>query len=393
MSKTPECSSEIGYGAGIKKSEWKEIKDWWLNRVIPNHKSWDNRQTGEAARFLASNQVGISELVRSKLESDKRLLILGMTPQLKFNNLYLDVLKESPRPGFIAVEVRDPLDNTGGFLEDKTGMTTIELGGGMKMDLSHQEARRLYPDKYQDPDKRNTEYDELVAAARDEGLDVLYTVKGSSWREMNSSAAEEIATYMKKYPNARGVYFSSIYSALKWPGYKTPEEQADLGYGRPLALSHIFSTDPRTDTSVRMPAYALEQEFPGQIFSAAQFVMPKGYGIEWKNLNSAVEICGIRNRFAIDNIATSPFAVQRLIFRGATELSEIPDEELWKYYGTLAQGFFGPMTVRWDKVLDGVMVYPSEEQLQAVMRPGRMLDAAGSCIASLLENKLCLQAA
>ncbi len=376
---------DVGFGQGITGEQWQEIREWWVNGIVPLFKDWTLPQIEEGAQFLKANRVGATELIHSKLQGGIRLVIVGMTQHPSFDHLPVQIIQQIPNLDFIAVEVRDSNDKTGGLQEDKQGFASIDLGGGVIVNLSHEEAKRKYPDKYKDPDAPNTAFNHVIAAAKEFEIDVLYTIKGSSWKEMNRLAAEEIAAYMQKHPGARGVYFSSIYSALKWPGYETEEEHKELGFSRPLASAHIFATDPRTDISVRMPAFSLEEQFPGQVYSAAQFVMPRGYGAEWKNLRSAVEASGIPERFAIDNVPATPFAIQRYLFRGMVELSDTPDEELWRYFGTVAQDFFGPAEVRWDKVLDGVIIYPSDKPLPLAPTPEQMMAAAGKYIAEVLK--------
>lgn len=376
---------DIGFGQGITRDQWQEIKDWWVNGIVPQFKDWIAPQIEEGAQFLRTNRVSAVELVRSKLQGGTRLVIMGMTQHPSFDHLPVQIIQQVPGVDFIAVEARGPDDKTGGLQEDKQGFASIDLGGGVIVNLSHEEAKRKYPEKYRDPDAPNTAFNHVIAAAREFGIDVLHSMKGATWREMNRLAAEELAVYMQKHPGARGVYFSSIYSALKWPGYETEEEHKELGFSRPLGSDHIFSTNPRTDTSVRMSAYALHELFPDQVYSMAQFVMPRGYGAEWKNLRSAVEASGIQERFAIDNVPSTPFAIQRYLFRGLAELSDTPDEELWKYFGTMAQGFFGPVEVRWDKVLDGVIIYPSDKPLLSSPTSEQMMEAAAKYIAEALK--------
>lgn len=378
---------DIGFGQGITRDQWREIKDWWVNGIVPQFKDWTVPQIEEGAQFLRANRVEAVELVRSKLQGGTRLVIMGMTQHPSFDHLPVQIIQQVPNLDFIAVEARGPDDKTGGFQEDKQGFASIDLGGGVIVNLSHEEAKRKYPDRYRDPDAPNTAFNHVIATAKEFETDVLYTMKGTTWKEMNRLAAQEIAAYMQKHPGASGVYFSSIYSALKWPGYETEEERKELEFSRPLASAHIFATDPRTDTSVRMPAFSLEQQFPGQVYSTSQFIMPKGYGAEWKNLRSAVEASGIQERFAMDNVLATPFAIQRYLFRGLAELSDTPDEELWKYFGTMAQGFFAPAEVRWDKVLDGVIIYPSDKSLPPSPTPQQMMEAAGKYIAEALKDK------
>lgn len=376
---------DIGHCQGITKEQWQEVKEWWLNQILPDFRDWDAVRIEEGAGYLRANKIGALELIRSKLQADKRLAVVGMVQHPNVDNLPLEIIKYA-NVDFIAVEARNPEDKIGGFKEDKEGLTTIDLGGGMLVDMPHEQAKKMHPDKYKNPDAPSDAYNTVIAVAENSGIHVLYAVKGATWKEMNMLSTEEIAGYMQKNPDARGVYFSSIYSALKWPGYSSKEEQEELGFGRPLASDHIFSTNPRNDTSVRMPAFSLEQLFPGQIYSVSQFIMPRGYGQEWKNLRLAVEASGIQKRFSIDNIASTPFAVQRYLFRGLVELSEIPDEELWKYFGTMAQGFFGPAEVRWDKVLDGVIIYPSDEQLPSPPTMEQMMEESAKYIAKAIGN-------
>lgn len=386
MSKRPEDSPDLGYGQGITPEEWKEIKDWWLGDIVPKFKPWTPVDIQTGATFLRRNKLGAKELIRSKFKGSTRLVIIGMQQSPQVDNLPDEILEEIPQVDFIAVEVRDPKDQAGGFEEDKKGFATVNLGDGVLMQLSHEEARKKYPGQYRDPDQRDTSYDNSINLARASGIDVIYTAKGSTWKDMNRLAAQEVASYMNDYPNARGIYFSSIYSALKWPGYNDDKEREALEFNRPLTTANIFDTNPRTDESVRMPAYELGQQFPGEVYSMAQFVMPRGYGAEWKNLRSAVEEAEIPYRFMLDDIVVSPFAVQRDMFIGLAEIADEPIEDLWKYYGTIAQGFFGPRETRWDKVLDGVLVYPSNQALPKPPTQQEIMKAAMPVVAEILED-------
>ncbi len=346
-------SPDAGYGKGVTKEQWREIRDWWLGQIVPEFREWNREKIWEGARYLQANSLPAASLINSKLQ-EGRLVIVGMVQHPSIDNLAHEIMESVD---FIAFDVRSPTDKSGGLREDREGLAIIDVGKH-RIEMPHAQAKKLYPDKYKDPDARNDAYDAAIEGAARKGIDVLFTMKGETWPEMNRLAAEEISEHMRRNPDSRGVYFSSIYSALKWPGYRNEKEREELDFGRPLSTDTIFSTNPRNDNSVRMAAYSLEQSFPGQVYSIGQFVMPGGYGMDWKNLRTATEESGIRERFAIDEIAKTPFAVQRYIFRGLIELSGIADEELWKYYGTIAQGFFGPAEVRWDRVLDGVIVYP-----------------------------------
>lgn len=375
---------DIGYGDGVTPEQWKEIKDWWLDSIVPQFKNWSVAQVEEGVTYLRTNRIEATELIRLKLQGSTRLVIIGITQDPHVDNLPVGIMNAASNLNFIAVEVRDPNDTIGGLEEDKKGFTTIDLGGGFKVDMSHDEAKRLHPNQYKDPDARISEYDDVIAEAQGRGIDVLYTLKGATWADMNRLAAEEITEYMQRHPDAKGIYLPSIYSAFKWPGYASEEEEKALEFRRPLTRSHIFATDPRTDESIRMPAFSLDQQFPGQVTSLAQFAMPKGFGSEWKNLRAAVLGSGIQDRFAIENLTDSPFAIQREIFRGAVELSEISDDELWKYFGTWVQGYFGPVETNWDRVLDGVIIYPSPELLPPALTKEQLMEAAMKYIKQLL---------
>ncbi len=380
----PQPQEDIGHGSGVTPDQWREIKDWWLKDVVPQFKDWTVAQVEDGASYLRANRRGATELISSKLQGPTRLVIIGMTQDPHVDNLPSTIIKTVPNLNFIAVEARDPNDTTGGFEEDKKGLTTVDLGKGIKMDMPHEEAKRVYPEKYRDPDAKNPAYDDVIAEAKGKGIDVLYTLKGTTWKDMNRLAADEITEYMQKDPKARGIYLPSVYSALKWPGYSSKKEEEALEFSRPLTTAHIFATNPRHDDSIRMPAFTLTQQFPGQVASLAQFVMPRGFGAEWKNLRAAVLGSGIRDRFAIVGLANSPFAIQRQIFRGAVELSEVPDEKLWKYFGTLAQGFFGPAETNWDRVLDGVIIYPSTELVPPTPTKEQLMEATMGHIKNLL---------
>lgn len=373
--------------AQAKEEEWKDVERWWKEEIVPNFQDWSDKQINEAAEYLRSNKRDAIELIRSKFEDNTRLVIVGTPGAPHVESLPFEVLNQIDKIDFIAFELRAPDDNTGGLKEDKEGLTRIELDNGLIEELSHDAARKKYPTRYRDPDERTQAYDVVIAEAERRGIHVLYVEKGTSWKEMNKLAAEEIANYMKENPNARGVYFSSIYSALKWSGYETEEERKTIGFSRPLSTDHIFSSDPRTqDSSVRMPAYALIEEFPGQVYTMGQFKMPTGYGQDWKNLRSAVEASILQERFAIDNLEDTPFAAQRYIFRGMVELASIPTEDLWQYFNSVAGGFFGPVEFNWDKVLDGVIIYSSEEKSPPPPTTEQMMEAAVELITDVLKD-------
>lgn len=387
MSRPPEVpqpQEEIGHGKGITSEQWKEIKDWWLGSIVPQYGDWSVSQVEDGAAYLRANRREAVELVRSRLLGPTRLVIIGMTQHPGVDNLPTGIMDAVPNLNFIAVEARDPSDTTGGFEDDKKGFTTIDLGNGVKVDMSHEDAKRKHPERYRNPDVRNTMYDDVISEAQGREVDVLYTLKGATWKDMNRLAAEEVAGYMVRNPGAKGIYLPSVYSALKWSGYESKEEEEALEFGRPLARgAHMFATDPRTDESIRMSAFTLDQQFPGQVVSFAQFAMPRGFGAEWKNLRAAVLASGIQERFAISDLANSPFAIQKEIWRGMVELADISDEELWKYFGTVAQEFFAPTETIWDRVLDGVIIYPSTELIPPAPTKEQLMGAAMKYIARM----------
>lgn len=389
MAGTPENPQEFyksrGLHEGLTPEQWLEVEEWWQN-LVPDFKDWTTNQTEQAADYLRANNVDAIGHIRSKFAETTRLAVVGMYFPPNFDNLPFQIVEQIPEVDFIAVDVRHPDDETS-FEEAKPLMTTVDLGDGMKVDMPYEEARRRYPDQFINAGQRPNPYEDVINAAQERGITVLYTERGSNWKEMHTLAAQEISDYMREHTEEKGVYFSSVYAALKWPGYQTKEEEEQLEFTRPLSTeAHFLSQDPKNDNSVRMPAYELEQQFPGQVYSTAQFAMPRGFGQEWKNLRSAVVASRIEQRFATD-IQNSPFAVQRYLFRGAVELHEVPDEELYKYFGTMAQGFFAPIEVLWEKVLDGVIVYPSKDPLPTPLTKEQMLERAGQYIAETMQDQ------
>lgn len=369
------------------KDEWKEVERWWKDEIVPKFKEWGQEEVERAARYLQTHRLEVIELIQSELDGETRLFVVGMSGHPHLDHLPFDILEQVSGIDFIAVEVRSPDDATGGLEEDREGVARIELDGGMVVEMSQSEAKRLHPDKYKDPDERDPAWDNVIAEAQTRGIQVIYTKKGKSWKEMNKLGAEEVATYMREHPNAKGIYFTSVFGAMKWPGFATEAEHEAIGFGRPLTNDHVFSTNPRTqDVSVEMPAHALETEFPGQVYSTAQFIMPRGLGEEWKHLRMAVEASGIKDRFAIDELYDAPFAAQRHIFIGLAELADTPVEDLWQYFGTMAHGFFGPAEIRWDKVYDGVVINPSDQPLPPRPTKEQYMRAAAGIIGQIIDE-------
>ncbi len=369
---------------GLTIDQWEEVRGWW-HSLVPYFKDWAPNQIKQAADYLKVNNVNPVEHLRSKFDNGTRLVVIGVHFPPSVNDLPFQILENIPNLGFIAVDARDPKDETGSLEDSDPLFLTVDVGNGMKWDLPRAEALRKYPEQFENASKRSTKYDDLVKAAQEMGISVLYTEQGSNWKEMNRLASTQITEYMREHPNERGVFFSFMFQALKWPGYETQEEKEQLEFSRPMSTeAHFLAQDPRKDESVRMPAYELEQQFPGQVYSTAQFAMPRGLGQDWKNLRSAIATSGIKEPFALD-IKGTPFAEQRYIFRGAAELGDIKDEDLYKCFGTIAQGFFGPMEFLWEKVLDGVIVCPSDEPLPEPPTREEMLEAAGQFIAETVS--------
>ena len=325
-----------------------KFKELWVNEILPSCRSWSEEGIKEAANDLRTNRRDPVELVRDRLAAGNRLVIIGTKVHPLYDALPQRILNELPID-FVAIEAREPGDSHRMLQEEE--MLGIVKVGDVTIEMSHEEAKKKFPDNYQDPNKPIHTWDSLIGKARNEGLDIVYTLSGNNWKDLNAGISTRIAAYLEQHPDARGVYFATLLHALAWPGYKTKKEGGKIGFIKPFHNDYSFAKFYLSDSRVRMPAYELKRLFPDQVYTAAQMTMPQGYGIEWRNLRDAVQASEIGSPFAIDQVADSPFANQGYLYDpfGAQETG-MPDEEL--YRAAI------PVDVNWGKLLDGVIVYP-----------------------------------
>ena len=234
------------------EAEMKQVEQWWKNDIVPKFRDWTPEQIEDAAEYLKAHRQETIELIKSKFAGDTRLVVIGMMQHPHFDHLPFEMIEQIPDIDFIAVEVRPPDDNTTSLEDDRRGMIDIPLGNGMTVSMSYSQAKEKYPEYIAQLSRRNNTYDSVIADAEARGIKVIYTMRGKTWKEMNTLGPEEVAVHMKENPGAKGVYFTSVYGAMKWPGYQTEAEQEAIGFGRPLTTASMFDTNPRSqDTSER----------------------------------------------------------------------------------------------------------------------------------------------
>lgn len=381
--------------------EAKEHEQWereaiqkFANEIIPSTKDLISEQTLVYAAEVVMNSVEPFKLLENRFSSGTRLSIIGMVQHPLQDRLPLEVIEQSRNLGidFIAVHVRSPDDSIRVYKEDREGLVAIKVKGVGTVEMSHEEAQRRHPEEYRALFQENREWDSVIATAREWGLDVLCVEGGDSWKDANQEVVDRIGTHLEEHPDSKGVYFSPLLFSIYWPG-GTQEERRQMG-ARPFVDVDSIANAHLSDTSIQMAAYGLRERFPGQVHSMPQFVMPRGFGKEWGHFRQVVNATGIPKRFALDNIAEMPFAVQRYLFNAFPEfgLGEMSDEELAEFLVLSGGGFFGGymgiVEINWGKLIDGVIVYPSDAPLPKTPTPQEFMDATSDYVADTIKDKL-----
>lgn len=372
---------EIAKADRKQQKEDNKVKDWWFNTVIPRCKDWDKAKIAQETKFLKDNAQNPIALMEEKLRGSTRLIILGLTRHPLQDNLTARMLTELPNLDFVALETREPTDKTLALKEEL--LTQVDMGDGVVMEMPVEMARKKYPDKYRDPNKPTHILDSLIAKARLKHLDIINALTGDTYKKNIEGIGARISEYMTSHPDAKGILFTNLLQSIKWPGYKTEAEKRAIGFHRPFVDMYSLANAHYSDTKIRMPAYTLHANFPGQVYNLAQFEMPKGYGYEWKNLRAASAALGTREPFAIDNIVCSSFAQQWSIVKCLAELENWPVEELWQVAGP----FCGPTMIDWGKLIDGIIIYPSDKPLTKPLASKQLMEKAGEVIADLLKDQ------
>lgn len=371
---------EIAEADRKQEEEDAQMKDWWVNKMLPLCKEWDGVKVAEAADYLRENAQDPLSLISDKLRGSARLVVFGMSRH-PLQDDFVSTLLQLPEVDFIAVEAREPGDPSRALEEEKL-MTQVDVGEGVIMEVSLEEAKKKYPDRYKDPNKPPHFLDSVIGKARVRGLDVVYSVAGDTYPEVTKNMGQRVAEYMTTHPGSKGILFTTLLHAIKWPGYEAGEEAASIDSNRPFVNHYSFANAHFSDTKVKMPAYALDTAFPGEVYSLAQFEMPKGYGEEWRNLRSTVATLGNREPFSIDRITGSPFAEQWRILRLFGELESWPVEDLWQVVGP----YCGPTKIDWGKLVDGIVVYPSDKPIPRRQTHEEFMAKAGEVVKDVLAD-------
>ncbi len=362
-----------------------------LNEIIPSTKELTPEQALVYAAEVATRSTEPLQLLESRFSSGTRLAIIGMVQHPLQDRLPLEVIEQSRRLGidFVAVHVRNPNDATRVYKEDREGLVSIKTGG-IIVEMSHEEAQRKHPSQYRALFRENHDWDSAIEAAENQGLDVLYVEAGESWKEANQRVVDIIGDRLEKHPGSRGVYFSPLLSSLYWPGGDRNEHR-DLG-ARPFVDVYSLANAHLSDTSIQMAAYGLRERFPGQVHSMPQFVMPRGFGKEWGHFRQVVIATGIPERFSLDNISDTPFAAHKYLFNAFPEfrLDEMSDQELAEFLVESGGGggFMGIVEINWGKLIDGVVVYPSDAPLPKTPTQEEFMEAASEYVVDTIKNHL-----
>lgn len=324
----------------------REFHERWNNEILPSSRPWSEEGIAEAGRYLVEHSSEPLSLLNEKLRGRTRLAVIGAYIHLLNDDLLIRAVQELPID-FIAVDVHEPSEPRE-QLKETTVFGEVELTSGVVVEMPVDEAKKH--EGFKDPMKPTHAYDSLIARARLRGLDIVYAPSVKSWKEENSAIAERVAQHMRSNPDSRGLYITSLLRALAWSGYRNKREAQKIGFMRPFVDDQSIAKAHYSDVSVRMPTYKLKTQFPDEVYTTAQFVMPRGFGVEWRNLRQAVEASGQQGRYALDDISDSPFAIQWYLYDPfhAQELG-VPDEELYK----MAM----PMNIEWKNLLDGVIIY------------------------------------
>lgn len=332
--------------------EQEAFKQRWINEILPGARNWSKEAIDEAGRYLQAHRQDSVEVARDRLTAGSRLIILGTTVHPLMDDLPFKLLEELP-VDFIALEIRKP-DDLVRILDEQKLFGEVDLGGGRTMEMDAQEAKQIFPERFKDPAQPVHQWDGLIGRARMRGIEIVPVLSGQNWQELNRGISETIDDYMKKHPDAKGIYFSSLLHSITWPGYRNKQEARKLDSDRPFMDAFSLAKAYLSDPKVRMPAYTLKEKYPREVYSLAQFAMPKGFGVEWRNLRQAVAASGITERFALDTLADSPFEQQWYLDDpfGVQAAGGLSDEEL--YLAT------SPVNIKWGNLLDGIVVYPTE---------------------------------
>ncbi|MFH1601341.1 MAG: hypothetical protein ABIB61_00060 [Candidatus Shapirobacteria bacterium] len=363
----------------------------FVDEIIPSTKELTPEQALIYAAEVVTNSREPLRLLKDRFSTGTRLSIIGMVQHPLQDRLPLEVIERSKDLGidFIAVHVRNPNDPTRVYKEDREGLVAIKVKGVGMVEMSHEEAQRKHPEQYRSLFKENREWDGVIATARERGVGVMYVEAGDSWTEANQEVVNIISAHLEEHPDSKGVYFSPLLSSIYWPG-GSREEHREIG-ARPFVDVYSLANAHLSDTSIQMAAYGLREKFPGQVHSMPQFVMPRGFGKEWGHFRQVVNATGIPDRFALDNISGTPFATHRYLFNSFPEfrLEELSDQEIAEFlvcthgYG----GWMGVVEIKWGKLIDGVIVYPSDTPLPKSPTPQEFMEAASDYIAGNIEEE------
>ncbi|GEM_PF-3311263 len=363
-----------------QEGEKRRTQQLWVNEILPATKPWTEGKVAEAAAYLKTYQVDPLELIGRKFAEGQRLVVLGMAMHSLRDDLVTRILQETPNLSFVAIDAREPQDKARA-LEEERRFAKINLGGGVVVEMSHEQAKEQYPDKYKDPDDPSHIFDSLIGRARLRDIDLVYAVSGDTWKQVNASIPERISAYMQEHPQAQGIYVTSLLRSIYWPGYGSKKDARRIGFNRPFVDAYSIANAHLSDTKVRMPAYELKRKFPGEVYNVGQFVMPRGFGGEWKNLRQTVAASDIDGRFSIDGIDKSPFNNQWNLldyFGVMGSIEEVPEEELYQYVGA--------KKIDWGKLMDGVIIYPSTELEPPKPTSGDIFNAAATVIRDTLTR-------
>ena len=339
---------------GEEDEEKAKLKKWWVEEALPSSEEWGASQVQEGVKFLRDKLEDAVKLVNWNLAGETRLQVLGVVDPMK-EGLTFRLVDEVPGLSFIVLE------GVGANLVKNTlpgnGLIKVNLGNGLVVEMHINEARRRYPGQFKEGLPEASPWAEVVKLARMKGVKVLFTPEAKSWKEHNQVMEAMIEEYMREHPEARGIYFASLLNSLAWPGFGSKEESEQIAFNRPFVDNYSLANAEYSDTGVRTVTAGLKRTFPGQVHNMAQFVMPKGFGREWRNLRTCVSESGLMGVAAINGLADSPFAIQHYLLILLPELNDWPKEDLWP-----ALGLCGPARIDWGRLYDGVVVYPSEKR-------------------------------
>lgn len=370
---------EIEEADRIQGTSDEAMKNWWVNEILPLCKEWSQEQANQGAEYLITNAIDPVTLIREKLRGSTRLAVVGLFRHPLQDDLVKKLLDEVPNIDFVAVQTREPGDKNKG-VEENNMFASIEVKPGIFVEMSHDEAKKRFPNKYKDPKKPVHAMDSVIGRARLSGVDIVYAEAGVTYKEITANTSQRIAEYMQSHPDAKGIFFTTLLNSIKWPGYKNEEDLQAIGFNRPFVDMYSLANAHYSDISVELPAHALDSQFPGGIYNLAQFEMSKGFGTDWRNMRQSVLASAKSKPFAIDNIASTPFAEQVYLDYIFPEIASWPLEELWQM-----QGGCGAVKVDWGKLIDGVIIYPSDKPLPALPTQAELFNVAAEQIGQMLK--------